>query len=262
MPPPASNTGSSQPPKTEVPVMDSLMEPPNERESATPAPDQPPSTASEPKPPEPSTSSPAPVTPQPAEPPKDTAPQPPAAPAYPTQPHAFANQPAYPHHTPYYGPPAHTWPPYSHVPYPTPPSSYPPQSGMAPLPTYRNAASPDPPQSSDDMPSYEEMIVEALTECSDPQGMLAPKDLYNWMSSRYPVQSNFRPSASQALQKAYRRGRFEKSSSGKYRLNPKWDGSTVSLVLTMCMRLCCLYYFTYSCIISDNPKNNSTATNT
>ena len=56
----------------------------------------------------------------------------------------------------------------------------------------------------------------------------APKDIFLWMESRYPVQTNFRPSASQALQKAYRRGRFEKTPSGKYRLNPNWEGGAVS----------------------------------
>lgn len=38
--------------------------------------------------------------------------------------------------------------------------------------------------------------------------------------------SNFRPSASQALQKAYKRGRLEKVG-GKYRLNPNWEGGNV-----------------------------------
>lgn len=71
------------------------------------------------------------------------------------------------------------------------------------------------------------MIVEALNDdVRDPEG-LAPKDLYTWMASHYPVQANFRPSASQALQKAYKRGRFEKSLSGKYRLNPSWKGGNV-----------------------------------
>ncbi|KAE9406426.1 hypothetical protein BT96DRAFT_1014926 [Gymnopus androsaceus JB14] len=61
----------------------------------------------------------------------------------------------------------------------------------------------------------------------DPEG-LAPKDLYTWMASHYPVQANFRPSASQALQKAYKRGRFEKSLSGKYRLNSSWTGGNTT----------------------------------
>ncbi|KAF9009449.1 hypothetical protein BDQ17DRAFT_1348121 [Cyathus striatus] len=79
----------------------------------------------------------------------------------------------------------------------------------------------------DDLPSYEEMIVEALMDCGDPEGC-APKDLFTWMASRYPLQSNFRPSASQALQKAYKRGRFEKSTGGKYRLNASWEGGNTS----------------------------------
>ena len=39
----------------------------------------------------------------------------------------------------------------------------------------------------------------------------------------YPLQQNFRPSASQALHKALKRGRLEKLG-GKYRLNPCWGG--------------------------------------
>ena len=78
------------------------------------------------------------------------------------------------------------------------------------------------------MPSYEEMIVEALAECTEPDGLMAPKDLFNKMAAKYPLMQNFRPSASQALQRAYKRGRFEKSDSGKYRLNPRWEGGNVS----------------------------------
>lgn len=71
------------------------------------------------------------------------------------------------------------------------------------------------------------MLVEALIDMADPEGV-APKDIFLWMEARYPVQTNFRPSASQALQKAYRRGRFEKRPNGKYRLNPNWEGGAVS----------------------------------
>ena len=127
-------------------------------------------------------------------------------PNFPHQPYGFSPSMAYPHN-PYY--PAHNAAyVYPHTPYP-------------PLP-------PPPPEgvNTDDLPSYEEMIVEALSSTTDPEGY-APKDLFTWMASRYPLQSNFRPSASQALQKAYRRGRFEKSGSGKYRLNPTWDGGNV-----------------------------------
>ncbi|KAI0685792.1 hypothetical protein C8T65DRAFT_712525 [Cerioporus squamosus] len=71
------------------------------------------------------------------------------------------------------------------------------------------------------------MIVEALLDCGDVEGA-APKDLFTWMASRYPLQTNFRPSASQALQKAYKRGRLEKRAGGKYRLNPNWEGGASS----------------------------------
>jgi hypothetical protein len=79
-----------------------------------------------------------------------------------------------------------------------------------------------------DLPSYEDMIVEGLQElgATDPEGA-APKTLFNWMGARWPLQINFRPSASQALQKAFKRGRLEKSQSGKYRLNPAWGGGSV-----------------------------------
>ncbi|KAF8894711.1 hypothetical protein BD779DRAFT_1669181 [Infundibulicybe gibba] len=106
-------------------------------------------------------------------------------------------------------------PPYPHQPYGYghPPSAYPQRRTIHHLHldilliltpvriphNYNNTVS------ADDLPSYEEMIVEALTDSGDPEGC-APKDLFTWMASRYPLQSNFRPSASQALQKAYKRG--------------------------------------------------------
>lgn len=68
--------------------------------------------------------------------------------------------------------------------------------------------------------------MEALLDCGDVEGA-APKDLFTWMASRYPLQTNFRPSASQALQKAYKRGRLEKRQGGKYRLNAAWEGGAV-----------------------------------
>jgi hypothetical protein len=79
----------------------------------------------------------------------------------------------------------------------------------------------------DEMPSYEEMLVEALEACGDPAGA-PPKVLFQWMEATYPLHSNFRPSASQALQKAFKRGRLNKSESGKYSVNASWEGSTVS----------------------------------
>lgn len=71
------------------------------------------------------------------------------------------------------------------------------------------------------------MIVEALSEIGDPDGA-APKDIFIWIGARWPLQMNFRPSASQALQKAFKRGRLEKTSGGRYRLNPNWEGGAVS----------------------------------
>lgn len=129
---------------------------------------------------------------------------------------------AYPH-APYYGASTSTVPgypaPYSGY------SHYPPPPGYAP----HAHQPPPPPSSSEDLPSYEDMIVEALTDISDPDGA-APKDLFLWMGSRWPLQTNFRPSASQALQKAYKRGRLEKTDGGRYRLNPNWEGGAVSVV--------------------------------
>jgi hypothetical protein len=70
------------------------------------------------------------------------------------------------------------------------------------------------------------MLVEAITDLNEADGS-APKSLFTWMASRYPLHTNFRPSASQALQKAFKRGRLEKGSNGKYRLNAGWDGGSV-----------------------------------
>ncbi|KAJ3855616.1 hypothetical protein EV368DRAFT_79498 [Lentinula lateritia] len=138
---------------------------------------------------------------------------------HPAQRFTFANQPAYPH-TPYY--PQTSWSSYSQPPYGiTQPYAPPP-----PPPIHRQHQYPEA-QSSDEMPGYEDMIVEALIDVQDPEG-LAPKDIYTWMVNHYRVQANFRPSASQALQKAFKRGRFEKSLSGKYRLNPNWKGGNTT----------------------------------
>ncbi|CCO28440.1 4-alpha-glucanotransferase [Rhizoctonia solani AG-1 IB] len=80
--------------------------------------------------------------------------------------------------------------------------------------------------SSEGLPSYEEMIVLALMEGQDDEGV-APKDVFAWMSARWPLNANFRPSASQALQKAYKRGRLEKVGT-KYKLNPNWHGGATT----------------------------------
>ncbi|KAJ7212005.1 hypothetical protein GGX14DRAFT_621251 [Mycena pura] len=153
-------------------------------------------------------------------------------PVPPLQPFGFATQSAYPH-TPYYQaiPPGYA--PFSYTAFPAPagfPAAYPQPFAYPGATFFTTSQQPDPPPNSSedtDLPSYEDMIVEGLTSVGDPEGM-APKDLFNWMAARYPVQSNFRPSASQALQKAYRRGRFEKSTGGRYRLNPNWEGGNSS----------------------------------
>ncbi|KAF5391443.1 hypothetical protein D9757_002075 [Collybiopsis confluens] len=137
---------------------------------------------------------------------------------------AYPSQPAYPH-TPYY--PQSSWSSYSQTTYGgSHPYTSPSPSAIHHPPYHHETAS------ADDLPSYEDMIVEALNDdVRDPEG-LAPKDLYTWMASHYPVQANFRPSASQALQKAFKRGRFEKSLSGKYRLNPNWKGGNTTRRVT------------------------------
>ncbi|CAE6401900.1 unnamed protein product [Rhizoctonia solani] len=80
--------------------------------------------------------------------------------------------------------------------------------------------------SNEGLPSYEEMIVLALMENHDGEGV-APKDVFAWMSARWPLNANFRPSASQALQKAYKRGRLEKVGN-KYKINPNWHGGATT----------------------------------
>jgi hypothetical protein len=240
-----------------VPVMDSLRsspsteQPPTVKEVGPPTEPQPPdkgpslapvpSAAST----SPSTASPSPVqgtqsSPPVVSEPVRSVPPPPVQqlhphpqPTFPHQPYGFSPSTAYPHN-PYY--PTHStayaYPHSAYAPYAPIQSGYhhPHVLPAYPTPsTYNNLMPlPPPPEgvNADDLPSYEEMIVEALSSTTDPEGY-APKDLFTWMASRYPLQSNFRPSASQALQKAYRRGRFEKSSGGKYRLNPTWDGGNV-----------------------------------
>ncbi|KAF8626372.1 hypothetical protein AX15_005022 [Amanita polypyramis BW_CC] len=159
----------------------------------------------------------------------------PASQQLPHHSYSFPSQPAYPH-VPYYPPPPPGYPSYPnpYSAYPPPPSIYPvplppgyPPNSLPPGGPVPHPRDPYGTHNGDDLPSYEEMIVEALVESNDPEGC-APKDLFAWMASHYPLQSNFRPSASQALQKAYKRGRFEKTSSGKYRLNATWEGGNTS----------------------------------
>ncbi|TFK52461.1 hypothetical protein OE88DRAFT_1405925 [Heliocybe sulcata] len=147
---------------------------------------------------------------------------------YSYHPHLYA-QPSY------YGHPPGAYPHYPGYPtaYPHYPQ-YPSNGQTPPVPSYPTPPPMRPPiqvdpagMSAEDLPSYEDMIVEALMDCADPEG-LAPKNMFQWMAARYPLQSNFRPSASQALQKAFKRGRLEKSNDGKYRLNASWEGGSVS----------------------------------
>lgn len=67
------------------------------------------------------------------------------------------------------------------------------------------------------------MIIEGLQAIGDVNGT-PPRMLFHWMEDTYPLMKNFRPSASQALQKAFKRGRLHKAGS-LYRINPNWDGS-------------------------------------
>ncbi|EPQ54585.1 hypothetical protein GLOTRDRAFT_139136 [Gloeophyllum trabeum ATCC 11539] len=178
--------------------------------------------------------SPAPTT-QPNKPPSAYAQ---TQPPYPHVPYGYHPHHLYPHAS-YYGHPPSGYPPH----YPPYPGAYPhyPQAGAYPATPHTPPVphhEPPPPTrppilgghpggSAEDLPSYEDMIVEALMDCADPEG-LAPKNMFLWMAARYPLQSNFRPSASQALQKAFKRGRLEKSSDGKYRLNAAWEGGSTS----------------------------------
>ncbi|KAI0269788.1 hypothetical protein BC834DRAFT_967529 [Gloeopeniophorella convolvens] len=191
--------------------------------------------------------------PQPNQPPvpSTTSASPPVAQAtsgpYPHAPYGYPptqQPPAYPH-TPYYQPLSypHHFPPHPSTPYAHPgyPPSHPPYPPVAqtpgspftntPLIRHPHPVGMPPPDPNgipaDDLPSYEDMLVEALTELGEPEGS-APKSLFTWMASRYPLHTNFRPSASQALQKAFKRGRLEKGSNGKYRLNASWDGGSTS----------------------------------
>jgi hypothetical protein len=112
-------------------------------------------------------------------------------------------------------------------PQPSVPSSFypapPPPSAPGPYGAPSNGTG----MSADDLPSYEEMLVEALSKCDEGEGC-APKNLFTWMSMHYPLQTNFRPSASQALQKAHKRGRFGKNEAGKYFLRTNWEGGNTS----------------------------------
>ncbi|KII90746.1 hypothetical protein PLICRDRAFT_174117 [Plicaturopsis crispa FD-325 SS-3] len=155
-------------------------------------------------------------------PPHGMHPQPPHHPHPHPQPPPTTQQLSYQHAQRSSVPPPHQQPHASSSSAPVQPHVHPPQPPIQPQPS-------DPSQQTpiEDLPSYEEMIVEALMDFQDPEGS-APKNLFTWMAERYPLQTNFRPSASQALQKAFKRGRLEKSDGGKYRLNAAWEGGSTS----------------------------------
>ena len=172
---------------------------------------------------------------------------PPQGPHPPTH-YGYPPLPAYPR-TPYYPPLGYpqNFPPQSSAPYPHAhfPQSHPhfplAQGSGSPYPAVPLARHPHHlglpstdhgGMAPDDLPSYEDMLVEALTDLNEPDGS-APKSLFSWMASRYPLHTNFRPSASQALQKAFKRGRLEKGSNGKYRLNASWDGGSVRIMVLL-----------------------------
>ncbi|CAG8438571.1 12819_t:CDS:2 [Dentiscutata heterogama] len=71
-----------------------------------------------------------------------------------------------------------------------------------------------------DLPSYEEMIVQALTSIADPSGS-APRSIFEWMNNTYPLHKNFRASASQALQKSVKKERILRIGT-VYKLNSNY----------------------------------------
>ncbi|KAG4302125.1 hypothetical protein PCK1_001397 [Pneumocystis canis] len=74
-----------------------------------------------------------------------------------------------------------------------------------------------------DLPSYENMIIEALTAIHESRGV-PPRIIYEWMESNYPtLNPRFRASASQALQKAVKKGKLQKDGSN-YFLNTDYNG--------------------------------------
>ncbi|KAG9024392.1 hypothetical protein FRB95_011554 [Tulasnella sp. JGI-2019a] len=106
------------------------------------------------------------------------------------------------------------------------PPDYPPPPPAAPAPAPGPSAALARSSWDTGMPSYEVMICMALAEIADPEGC-APKVIFDWMNSHFPLVNNFRASAHQALQKTFKRGRLQKIGS-KYRLNPGWSGGTTS----------------------------------
>ena len=102
-------------------------------------------------------------------------------------------------------------------------SSYTPTYGLHDSGADDTTGQHDSPRITSTLPSYEDMIIEGLQAIGDVNGT-PPRMLFHWMEDTYPLMKNFRPSASQALQKAFKRGRLHKAGS-LYRINPNWDGS-------------------------------------
>lgn len=102
-------------------------------------------------------------------------------------------------------------------------SSYTPTYGLHDTRTGDATSQHESPRITSTLPSYEDMIIEGLQAIGDVNGT-PPRMLFHWMEDTYPLMKNFRPSASQALQKAFKRGRLHKAGS-LYRINPNWDGS-------------------------------------
>ncbi|PVF94047.1 hypothetical protein CPB86DRAFT_876672 [Serendipita vermifera] len=75
------------------------------------------------------------------------------------------------------------------------------------------------------VPDYETMIVRTLEAIQAPEGV-PPRDIFNYMMKNWPLIPNFRPSASQALARALKKGRLVKNAS-LYSLNSQWiEGQT------------------------------------
>ncbi|WFD20462.1 hypothetical protein MCAP1_002706 [Malassezia caprae] len=102
-------------------------------------------------------------------------------------------------------------------------SSYTPSYGLHDSRADDTTGQHESPRITSTLPSYEDMIIEGLQAIGDVNGT-PPRMLFHWMEDTYPLMKNFRPSASQALQKAFKRGRLHKAGS-LYRINPNWDGS-------------------------------------
>ncbi|KIK51549.1 hypothetical protein GYMLUDRAFT_981260 [Collybiopsis luxurians FD-317 M1] len=147
----------------------------------------------------------------PCKPPKPTASDPPealstapstpsASDSYQARRFAYASQPVYPHALYYL---QLSWSTYWQTSYRGSHPCAPPSDPANPSP-YRTNTGP-----ANDVPNYEDMFVEALNDDVRDSKGLAPKDLYAWMASHYPVQPNFRQST---IRKAIRHSEWHRGS--------------------------------------------------